>query len=362
MGGTVSGPAVVAGPASAFASVGIGLGAARRHARLVLLIWVIFLVVALAAVWPAWAWWRGALEHAIEGDRLLGPNALPVLKELVHFDRTGAFGLVFAGLIGSALVALLLNPLIAGGLIGVLVADAGRPAGPRFFEIGARYYGPMLRTLLVTGVIALVVILLVMGLVGAVQDAVAERGAAMAALVLGVLQLPLMILQIGFFTAVLDLSRIRLIRHESRRAVPAVFRSLRVVLVRLPALALIGAVFLLLLALLAALTLGVRSVLPGASWGVLVAGLVLQQLFSLGRTALRIALIGAEIAIAPLPPEPVAEVVPAPVVASEPAPSEDVQSESATDPASRANPEEAQESDGVVTRYRRGARKGLMKI
>jgi hypothetical protein len=331
MGGRVNTGRAVDRGLSVGGSLAVGVGAAVRHGRIVLLVWFVFLALALVAALPVWSWWRDALQHAIDGDRLLGSTGLAVLKELSHYDRTATFGMALAAMGGAALVSLLLNPLIAGGLIGVLLSDA-RPAGPRFFETGARCYGPLLRALIVAGLLGLFVVGAVSMVFDALGSAAADRGASMMSLLVSVLQLIAIGLLAGFFTAVLDVARIHLVRASSRRAVAAVFGALRVVLRRLPAFAAIGGVFLVALIALAALTLGVSSRLPGDGWPVVLAAVVLQQLFSLGRTALRTAVLGTEMALMPVDvpvpqpapveaPEPESPVVvPAPVAAPPPEP------------------------------------------
>ena len=107
-----------------------------RGAFAVVATWAIVTIVAVVAVAPAWAWWSGALGHTIDGARLLGS---PNVATLVEVLRESPFGVrtVAVAAIAGAVLALLLNPFLAGGVIGALVrepgldAGGGAPASPR---------------------------------------------------------------------------------------------------------------------------------------------------------------------------------------------------------------------------------------
>ena len=94
-----------------------------RAAFAVVAIWAIVTIVAIAVVAPAWAWWSGALGHTIDGARLLGSPNVATLAELFRDSPFGVRTIVLAAVAGGRRIALLLNPFLAGGLIGALVRE-----------------------------------------------------------------------------------------------------------------------------------------------------------------------------------------------------------------------------------------------
>ena len=107
-----------------------GVGAMRagwarlwtRAAFAVVATWAIVTIVAVVVVAPAWAWWSAALGHTIDGARLLGSPNLATLVEVFRESPFAARTIAVAAIAGAAL-ALLLNPFLAGGVIGALVRE-----------------------------------------------------------------------------------------------------------------------------------------------------------------------------------------------------------------------------------------------
>ena len=136
-----------------------------RAAFAVVATWAIVTIVAVVVVAPAWAWWSGALGHTIDGARLLGSPNVATLVEVLRESPFAARTIAVAAIAGAAL-ALLLNPFLAGGVIGALVreplvgelgVDAGG-RGARFAADGVWLYGPLLRVALIVWPIAAIAI------------------------------------------------------------------------------------------------------------------------------------------------------------------------------------------------------------
>lgn len=273
-----------------------GAGVAARNFRTVGFVWLVFFVLSIVAVLPAWRWWNGAMALSLEADRMLEGVSLTVLKELGHYDRSPAGAIAAAGTAGAALLALLLNPLLAIGVIAVLAERAPGPVVPRLLAAGARRYWPSFRAMLYTALLGGLTLGILAGIGSGLVVMLVDRGAALEVLVLGAGQLIAVALVVGYFTAVLDVARIRLVLADSRAALAAVVRAIGFTLRHLPALTALGLVYGLLAAAIVAVFLWTRA-LTGSTWGGLAAALVLHQLAVLGRTWLRTALIGAELAL-----------------------------------------------------------------
>jgi hypothetical protein len=117
------------GPGPSTAAV-IRQGWGRLWARGVFAVvatWALVTLVSIAVVAPAWAWWSGALSHTIDGARLLGSPNASTFAELLRESPFGFRTIAQAALAGAAL-AVLLNPFLAGGLIGALSRAPRRDA------------------------------------------------------------------------------------------------------------------------------------------------------------------------------------------------------------------------------------------
>jgi hypothetical protein len=284
-----------------------GLEDARGVFRLVLVVWAVLLGVSLIAVWPAWRWWSDALGHSVEADRLLFGIDLPLIKEVVQYDRTGALRMTAQGALAAAVFAALLNPLFTGGLLATIAQKPPRATVQALVANGVRWYGPCLRAFILTAIVALVVLSAVTAVTTPAFSAVAETDSEATSIGLAVAQAAAMALLVAFFVAVLDVARARLILDDSRRAVAAVRQALLFVPRHLVRFAGLGLAYLSLTIALAAVVLAFLALLPNrpvsgcwlcaGSWTTIALGAALWQVFALGRLWLRTALIASTFAL-----------------------------------------------------------------
>ena len=259
-----------------------------RGLSAVIATWAIVAATAMVAIAPAWAWWSRTLSHRVEAAQLLGYLNLSLLVEVFRDDPSAARMIATAAFAG-AVVAFLLNPFLAGGMIGVLAWD-GDPAERRgrFAATGAVHYGPLLRAALLVWP------------VGALATAVLTVAAAAA---LGAAGLPLpfglgavWLAVIGGATAtamVVDLARIQVVRGPSRKALAAVGGGLRLAARHAAALLPLAMVYTLLFAAAAAALVALRGALSLDGWGSILAAVAVQQAHALGRVWLRSTLIAS---------------------------------------------------------------------
>jgi hypothetical protein len=264
----------------------------ERAAFAVVAIWLIVTLGAVAAVAPAWAWWNGALAHTIDGARLLGSPNVATLAELLRDSPFGLRTIAAAALAGAAWM-LLLNPLLAGGLLAAL-DDPARPRRgrvARFAADGASLYGPMLRIGLIVWPGAAIVIT-----VAAFLAALPFISTAMP--VLSLLASGLVgAAGVLCTTIVVDLARASVVHTGNRRAAAAVagaFGSSARHVTRLVPIALAYAI---LFGLAWLVLLAARGWLAGESWPSIVAALVVQQAHALARTWLRAALMSTALVL-----------------------------------------------------------------
>ena len=168
-----------------------------------LLVWVVFLTLAWVAALPAWRWSDGVLSLAPEGDRLLSGLNIALLRELTHYDRSPTMAIAMGSAFTFFLFALILNPFVAGGTLGVLASSgstpsprvsgereatptrsvraSGAPAGvrgvtQRFVGDGMRYYWRFARILLLVGMLGAGMTMILTTGFEAIGEAFDERG------------------------------------------------------------------------------------------------------------------------------------------------------------------------------------------
>jgi hypothetical protein len=264
-----------------------------RAAFAVVAIWLVVTVVALAIIAPAWAWWSGALAHTIDGARLLGSPNVATLAELFRDSPYGLRTILAAALAGATLM-LVLNPFLAGGLLGALV---GEPVAPRrgrvarFAADGVGYYGPLLRVALIVWPIAAAVIA-----AGAIVAALPFAAGATPVLSLAASGAVVVAGALGA-TMLVDLARARVVHTGSRRAGAAVVAALGIAGRHLPRLVLVALAFGVAFAAAGAALVAIRAGLAGDTWPSILLGLAAQQAYAFGRTWLRAALMSSELVV-----------------------------------------------------------------
>jgi hypothetical protein len=287
-------------------SVAAGLRAAMRQPWLVVLVWALFLGAAMLAAAPAWRWWSTVLSFAPEGDRLLDGLNAALLRELSHYDRSSTYGIALSTFSAFLLATLVMNPFVAGGTIAVLYATHraaadGQPIDTRvwwlFWRRAAEHYGVFLRMLLFCGIIGVLLgIAFVMPLMPIMH--IAENNELERLYYATAAMIPVAVLAaFGLTSILLDIARIRAMREGQRRAWRAILGGIRF-LWRNPVASLgIGLTFALLTGLTFVVYFVVASAFTPKSWMAILLAIVLQQLFALLRTALRVSLLGAELAL-----------------------------------------------------------------
>jgi hypothetical protein len=274
-----------------------GLAQAVRNVRLVLLVWFVFLALAWVAALPAWRWFNGVLSLAPEGDRLLSGLNIALLRELSHYDRSPTMAIALGSSFTFFLFALILNPFIAGGTLGVLTSDAAGPRDVgitrRFVAEGTRNYWPFARILLLVAMVGGGVTLVLMTGLEAIGLAFDESGWPRASMWTENLMLLMWLMVFGMSSLILDIARIFTLRRDDRRAAAAVKQALGFLWRNAAAIVVTGCIFVVLLAVAIAIYNLIASGITPLSWGLLAFTIAWQQLFALARTTLRIGLLAA---------------------------------------------------------------------
>ena len=281
-----------------------GLQAARDNGPLVATLWLLNLALALAAVLPTWRALADAIGLLPGADVLAEAISIEVLADLGELRP----GLV-AGFVNAAgafyLLGLVVGPVVAGGALEVLTGADERPFAHRFGRGGFRFFGRFLRLGAITLAAASLLAALTAGPLFALGR-YARRESGSEWLSLGVMAAACAVLGLALLLALLvqDAARIRIVREDAPRVLPALAAGARLVLHSPAAWLSTWAVN----ALLLLAAFGAYLALSGtAALGSRVLALVaLQQGFVLARCGLRVALLGAEVALVPEPAPPLA--------------------------------------------------------
>jgi hypothetical protein len=257
------------------------------------------------------------LSLAPEGDRLLGGLNIALLRELTHYDRSPTMRIAMGAASTFLLFALILNPFVAGGTLGVLTSSA--PAGvrgvtQRFVGDGMRSYWRFARILLLIAMLGGAVTLVLTTGFEAIGMAFDERGWPRASMWTENLMLLTWLIVFGLSSLIIDTARIFLIRRDDGRAAAAVKQALGFLWRHAGAVIVLSAAFLVVLAAAFAIYNLIASGITPFSWGLIAFTIIWQQLFALARTTLRIGLLAALAdlidAREPRPIEPPADVTP----------------------------------------------------
>lgn len=281
--------------------------------RPALLLWAWTLLLAIPAWGPLAVWWRSALNHALEGDKILQRFQLGVFAELSHYDRSPMSAFILSTALALVGLTVIGNAFLAGGIIEVVVgsvrsrpvqdpADSPEPCGSNdgafmhcFFGGAGRFFWRNLRLLIINSlVMALACGLLLAGGQVAVRPL---RDTLSVSLAWTRVLCPLMLagLALVYFDRVLDYARIRLVSDDLRSAFRAWVGAVVFTARRMAPVFGLWIWFAAQLGLLACLYLGCRSLLAGGTWRLIVAMAVTQQIFTCGRAALRVGLVSAEV-------------------------------------------------------------------
>ena len=277
------------GPAALRAGVAL---VRRRGLSAVVITWALVALLAILAAVPAWAWWARELSKPIDAARLLGSPNLAILTEVAQANPAG-WRMLATTAVAAAFVALLLNPFLAGGVLGAISRDPGDD-GPvaRFAAEGALHYGPMLRVLLIAGVLVAVFVS-----VASPAAAAAAEAAGASDLMVFLSSLAVAALSVGVASVLVDLARIRIVRGDTRKARLAIGWAIVFGVRHVPALLVVAVVFGTLIALTVAALAWTRGALSATTWPSILAGLALQQAGALARTWLRASWLAGELAL-----------------------------------------------------------------
>lgn len=278
---------------SASAALRDGFARVRRHGlAAVVIVWALVALLAILAAVPAWAWWTRELSRPIDAARLLGTPNLATLAEVAQANPAG-WRILWTTAVAAAFIAVLLNPFLAGGMLGAISRDPGDD-GPvaRFAAEGALHYGPMLRVLLIAGLLVAVFLSVASPAVSTVV-----QGAGASDLAVFLAGLAMTALTVGIAIVLVDLARIRIVRGDTRKARLAIVWAIRFGARHALPLLVLAVVSATLIGLTVSALAWTRSWLSGVTWASILAAVAVQQASALARTWLRASWLASELAL-----------------------------------------------------------------
>ena len=281
----------------AFRSLATGLRRAAARPALLGTIWAWHLVLGVAFAVPFFQWLHGATAYRPAADVLAERFSFALLADLQQYDNARVLAMLSAGVGGGLLLATLASPLLAVATLASLRNRALRAR--ELSDAAVSLYWPFLRVIVFGRLAALAGVLIISAALRAVLWPLAnstwEGGwlvaigiRACAAVIVAVLLL-----------ATVDFALVWLCEQRSRKGLRSWVAGLRFAGSHLAMALGLWTGFTLILATAVAVFVALRELTSGGSatlptvLGVGIA-LVLQQLFMITRTWLRVGLLGAE--------------------------------------------------------------------
>ena len=284
-----------------FSSVANGLRAAAKQPRLVACLWAAYFVFSLVPVLPGLAWLRAGLDVSPASADALERFDFGLLSDLLNYDRSNVFSLLFLSMVAAGMVALVASAFVMGGILEVLGGGGGgddsdrRTFMHRFARSGGHFFWRFVRLAVTAGVCGVLATGIVAALIGAVTAPLGESEWEPGGYLAGLLVVLSVAGTAALFLLALDYARIRVARDDGRKMLRAYFSGLGFVVRHLVGAYGIALGIIATLAGVMLLYIAYETNSPVASTGALIAGLfVLQQITVAARVFLRVALIGAE--------------------------------------------------------------------
>jgi hypothetical protein len=207
-------------------SIGRGVREGARRPALAATLWLWNLLLGAIVALPAWTAFGGAFNLSPEADQLLDRFNIRLLVEAFHYDRSSVTAVLSGAFLAAALLGLVGNALLAGGVLDVLTTDDTRSFLHRFMRGAGHFFARFVRLLLAAGV-SFLACAFVASLVAAPIGSVMRQADSEVVRLLSYFVIPAAILLLfAFFSLVLDYARVRMVLEGSRGAFKAWFRSL----------------------------------------------------------------------------------------------------------------------------------------
>ncbi len=279
-----------------------GSRALSGNGKLVATLWAWSTLGALAAGAATWRWLGAAFNDSPWADRLLDRFFLGLAAELVQYDRFSPMLALNGAVLGLAAVGLISNPLVAAGVLEVIVSRDDRPLLHRFFRGAGHFFGRFLRLLVISAVAAVVLVVAAAAITRPIATPLSESSWERASIAFGFGRFVVYGALVAFVMAVLDVARARVATAatETRGMLRAWLGAARVVLRHIGAVAGIYLALGVLLVAVLAVYAALADAIPTRAWAGIVAAIVLQQLFVMARAAIRIARAGATVSLVTL--------------------------------------------------------------
>lgn len=282
---------------SGFSAFGHGLRDAAGRGRLALLLYAAHALLALPAAYAFQAALRSAFGLSLAQERLLAGFEFTLWIDFLR-DHGGVLRTLAQTAAGMGVLALLVGPFLAGGVLAMAGPHAAPFSAAAFFRSCGEFYGRFLRLALVIGGLLLLVfaasILLLGMLFGMLStEAVSEVSFVTA----GAAGVTLAAAALGLVLLAGDYARIAMFRQNSRGTLRAVRTGVVFMLRNFLPVATLQILTLALLAILTGLYLGLDQLLGAESAGGILLLVLLQQGFLYARALLRVAAVSAELGL-----------------------------------------------------------------
>jgi hypothetical protein len=208
-----------------FKAIGNGMGTTFRKSRLLVLLWAINLVYAVVVASPFLLLVQRELGHSFLGSNVQ-PADLMWLGEAV-LKYQDALPVLIGGLVLPALLFLVLQVFLNGGITGRLLDREGRPTLPAFFGDCGRYFWRFVRLFLASLAFLILTFGVLLRLLSALINPLVENAwTEWPAIILRNLHFLAALLLLSIVHMIFDYARIAVVADEETKVLRALRHAL----------------------------------------------------------------------------------------------------------------------------------------
>jgi hypothetical protein len=264
--------------------------------RLVLTLYSVNFLLAFPAFIISYSLLGRALDHSLAGESLLSRFDYTLWSDLLS-SRGFSLGILIPLAISLAIVAAAVQTFLAGGVLDLL-AHEKRFSATSFFRACGTYFGRFLRIWLLTALVLLLTFMVLGTLLGIIVGAVSlQYGSERVTLLAAIFALVFFSLPVLLIFMASDYARVSMVVHDGRSTLKAIGRGVWFVLRNAWSTLGLHLLLLLLLSALVALYLVLEGCIEIDRSSAIALIFLLQQLFLLGRTAIRVAFSAGEVTL-----------------------------------------------------------------
>lgn len=208
-----------------FKAIGNGVGTTFRKSRLLVILWVVNIVYAAVVAFPFILLVQRELGHSFLGSNVQPVDLMWLGEAILKYQD--ALPILLGGLIVPALLFLVLQVFLNGGIVGRLLDREGRPTLQAFFGDCGRYFWRFVRLFLASLVFLVVTLGVILKLLSALINPWLENAwTEWLSVILRNLHFLAALLLLSIVHMIFDYARIAVVADEETKVLRALRHAL----------------------------------------------------------------------------------------------------------------------------------------